>query len=242
MGRPRKARIKVKPQRTRDERAAAHFRTLKNQYHNAQKLADGEIDEEYLLERAYEYVDRKMAEEITEAQKGEVNIRQKKADITLYRKKREKEYKSLYQWNSASDEQTLDNILDNECYTLEVTQMLALPGLTMAEREKYLERHSRLVKDHKDLLIAAGIDRLAREKKQATYEPLEDWNRIKHQAAERIQQLKSEFPNAAAECETEGDLRDIIKYHFGFDFEGIVDPLLAHHRRVLGMSMDVEQP
>lgn len=240
-GRPRKARVRAKTPKTRDERAAAHFRTLSNQYQNRLKLESGEIDEEYLWERAYEYVDRKISDELLAAEQGEVRIKQEKKNIIEYRKEREKEYRTLYAWNTASDEQTLANILDNECYTLEVTQTLESPALTLAEREKYLERHSKLVRDHKDLLIAAGIDRLAREKKQQSYEPLDDWLRIKQQAYERVQSLKQEFPVAAAKCETEADLRDVIKYHFGFDFEGVVDPILREHRRVLGISTLVEQ-
>lgn len=240
-GRPRKVRVRAKTPKTRDQRAAAHFRTLSNQYQNKLKLEHGDIDEEYLWERAYEYVDRKIAEELEDAKSGEVQIKQQKKNVLEYRKEREQEYRTLYEWNTASDEQTLANILDNECYTLEVTESLGSPILTATERERLWDRHSKLVRDHKDLLIAAGIDRLAREKKQQSYEPLDDWLRIKQQAYERMQRLRLEFPEAAAKCETEADLRDVIKYHFGFDFENIVDPILREHRRVLGISTLVEQ-
>jgi len=236
---PRK--IKPKPQKTRDERAAAHYRTLSTQYQNRQKLESGEIDEEWLWIRAYEFVDRKIAEELEAADNGETQFKQQILDIANYRKDREKEYRTLYAWNTASDEQTLANILDNECYTLEIAEVLKKPGLTMSERDKYLERHSKLVRDHKDLLVAAGIDRISREKKQQTYEPLEDWTRIKEQAFQRMQQLKQAFPEAASHAETEADLRDLIKYHLGFDFDGVIDPLLAHHRRTLGLPMEVER-
>lgn len=234
-------RVKTRLPKTRDQRAAAHYRVLANQHQNRDKLISGEIDEEWLWERSFDYADKTIKAELDAAERGEVGIKQRYLDLENIRKEREQEYRTLYAWNTASDERTLSNILDNEMYTVVMVQQLQDPSLNMTEREKLLDRHSKLVKDHKDLLVAAGIDRLTREKKQATYEPLEDWNRVKLLSYQRMQKLQVDFPAAVADAASEGDLRDIIKYHLGYDFENIIDPLLANHRRTLGLTMEIER-
>lgn len=229
----------VKEPKSRDDLAKGYYKMFKVQRQNQEKLASGEMDEDDLWAMAFDLADRKIQDRIR-ALRGSADDRQARLEeISKFRAGQEKRYRSLFEWNSANDETTLKNILDNECNTFEVNRSLQDPTLPFDLRDKLYDRHTRLISAHKELLAAAGIDRLTRDKKQVSAQPIDDWFKVKRAAFEKMQELKAEFGEAAAKCETEADLRDAIKYHFGFDFEGVVDVILRQHRRVLALPMEI---
>lgn len=231
---------KLKEPKTRDDRAKAYFRMYSNMVQNKTKLASGEISEEDLWIRAYDKADQKIKEELDQGYDAVEKVRDAHQELVKFRNERENQYRTAYDWNTSSDERTLNNILDNEVYTREITQELERPALTQLEREKLLDRHSKLIKDHRDLLSSAGVDRLSREKKAQTFEPMEDWDRVKRQAFEKMEELRREFGLAADRCEDEFELMNIMKYHLGFEFDGIIGKILSTHRRTLGLPEELQ--
>lgn len=233
-------RVKKEP-KTRDELARSRFNVIKNQHQNKVKLAAGDISADDLWVRAYELAD-KMIEARIENLKGKSESRvDLMAEIQEFRETQEQKYRELYDWNDANDETTLKNILDNESNTFEVKRSLQDPTLPMDLKDKMYDRHTKLTLAHRDLLNAAGIDRLSREKKVQSAQPMDDWERVKEAAERKMETLKVEFLERAEKATSEMDLRDQIKYCFGYDFEGIVDPMLINHRRVLGLPLELSK-
>lgn len=230
-----------KEPKTRDEMARSWYNVVKNQLQNKTKLANGDISEDDLWANAYVIADRKIEERIENLKGKAVNRVDLLAEIQDFRENQEQKYRQLYDWNDANDETTLKNVLDNECNTFEVKSALQDPTLPMDLRDKLYDRHTKLSLAHRDLISAAGIDRLSREKKVQSAQPMDDWVRVKEAAEKKMQALKVEFQERAAKATSEQDLRDQIKYCFGFDFEGIVDHILINHRRVLGLPLEISR-
>ena len=229
-----------KQPKTRDELATGYFRMYSTQKQNTEKLAAGELSEEDLWIKAYDKADADILQRARDAEAKASEVAEARQSLEDFRDEREGRYREAYEWNTANDERTLTNILDNEVYTLQISRLLESPILTQPEREKLLDRHSKLVKDHRELLSAAGIDRLSREKKETSSEPMEDWVRVKRQAYDKMEALRKGFSDAADECQTEFDLKNALKYHFGFEFRGIIDKILLTHRRTLGLPEELE--
>lgn len=228
-----------KEPKSRDELAKSYFSMLSRLKQNQGKLAAGDISKDDLWEQAFDLADRKIEERLNVLRGANYDKEQLAKEIQQYREDQELKYRNLYEWNDANDESTLKNLLDVESNIYEVKRSLANVSLSLEAKDKLYERHTKLVMAHKELLSAAGIDRLSREKKQQTAQPIEDWFRVKRTAHEKMLDLEAKFPLEAANVETEEDLRDLIKYHLGYNFV-IVDAILSNHRKTLGLSPEVE--
>lgn len=228
-----------KEPKTRDQLARSWYNVVKNQVQNKKKLLDGTLAEDDLWAQAYNIADRKIEERIDNL-RGKADTRADlMVEIQNFRENQEEKYRELYEWNDANDETTLKNILDNESNTFEVKRSLQDPTLPMDLRDKAYDRHTKLTLAHRDLLNAAGIDRVSREKKVQSAQPMDEWNRVVEAAGKKMETLKADFPERAAKATSEEDLRDQIKYCFGYDFEGVVDHILVNHRRVLGLPLEI---
>jgi hypothetical protein len=206
---------------------------------NKEKLASGEMTNDDIWVMAYDLADRKIEERLNVLRGKHYDKEQLAKEIQQYREEQDLKYRELFDWNGANDETTVKNILDVECNIYEVKRALSDVSLAMEARDKLYDRHTKLVMAHKDLLTAAGIDRLSREKKQTTAQPIEDWFRVKRAGHDKMVELERAFPLEAANCETEADLRDLIKYSLGYDF-AVIDAILSSHRRTLGLPTEVE--
>lgn len=231
---------KKKEPRSRDDIALGYFNRIRKLPQNRKKLENDEITENELWEAAFEYADRKVLERM-EALQQEQNAKVDwiKAD-QKYRDAKEAQYRRDYDWSVKSDEKILENILNTEVNIRRVERKLADESLPSRERDMYNRNFISLVGTHKDLLIAAGIDRVTREKRKSTSDPMEDWKRIIELGGEKMQQLEDEFPAKMESVSSEAELRDRMKFHLGYPFE-IVDAALRAHRRVLGYDTHIEK-
>jgi hypothetical protein len=203
-------------------------------------LAAGDLTKEDIRLMAYDKADATIAKRFDNLRSAGDKAQEFQDEIQQYRGVQERNYRSLYEWNSANDETSLKNILDNECQIFEIDSRLSKLDLTSTDRDKLMDRHSKLIELHAKLLLSAGIDRVSREKKRETAGPMEDWILIKRKAALHMERMKSEFPDEAAKAKSEIELRDAIKHHLGMPFGGIIDVILREHRRVLGLPKDID--
>ena len=236
----RKRTAKKPPIKPREELAQASFKMYMGLKQFKEKLESGELSEEDVWGISYDRADRLIQQQLADGRvdvKGNLDLLDK---VTIFREEQEKKYRNLFEWNTANDEATLNHILDTEANIYEIRLSLdGAVGKNPVERQKLMTQHAALSDKHKDFLAAAGIDRLSREKKKLTNEPFDDWIRIKRLGDEKMEGLKEGLLEAIRECENEFDLRNAIKYHLGYDFS-VVDTVLLHHRRVLGLPMQLE--
>lgn len=228
------------PIKSRQELAEGAFRMYMGQRQNKEKIAAGDLTEDDIWVMAYDRADVIREEQLAEGRVDETANIEIAGRVSSFRRDQETKYRALFEWNTANDEATLNHILDTEANIYEIRLLLdSAVGKNAAERQKLMTQHAALSDKHKDFLAAAGIDRLTREKKKATNEPFEDWIRIKRLGDIKMQALKDAFVESARASKTEFELKNAIKYHFGYDFS-IVNAILAHHRRVLGLDMELE--
>jgi hypothetical protein len=225
--------------KSRDELAKGFFNMYKVGAQWKAKLAADEITENELWEMAYAKADERIEKrmEVLQGQHA-ANVDWTKQD-QVYLEEREEQYRRDYDWSIRSDEKILENILTTEVSIRRVERVLQDIRLTPKERNDTLNSLMALLKVHKELLSAAGIDRLSREKKRAGADPIEDWERIKELAREKMRLLQEEFTSKTQKVTSEAELRDRMKFHLGYPFE-IIDAALSAHRRVLGLPENVE--
>ena len=225
--------------KSRDELAKGFFNMYKVGAQWKAKLAADEITENELWEMAYAKADERLEKRMEVLQgQHDANVDWTKQD-QVYLEEREEQYRRDYDWSIRSDEKILENILTTEVSIRRVERALQSIKLTPRERKETLDSLMSLLKIHKELLSAAGIDRLSREKKKAGADPIEDWERIKELAREKMNTLQEEFTDKAGKVTSEAELRDRMTFHLGYPFE-IIDAALAAHRRVLGLPENVE--
>ena len=172
---------------------------------------------------------------------GQRVTREAAADDDLeWRANRENSYREQYEWNDANDEASLDALLSLEMQMRVITRELEDPHT----EDKFLAELRRdlanLTKEHRTLQKDLGIDRNTRQKERSQKNVVDDWDRIKQDARDKLEALIDEFGEQAAKVETEADLRDRMKYHFAIPFRA-VDDVLSHHRRVLGLDPTVQK-
>jgi hypothetical protein len=163
-----------------------------------------------------------------------------------YRLQQEEKYRAEYEWNTSNDEAALVHLLDLEVQIRSINRDI-LASASANDRDKLRKSLTDTVREHRQLQQNLGIDRPAREKKTATGDPMDDWDRIKREATVKKQQQLEKFLHGDGKMikgienvETEGELRDIIKYGLLLKFD-VIDPLLSHHRRVLGLPTEVQK-
>lgn len=204
------------------------------------KLASGEISEDELWEMAARWADRQI--ELREKRLiGDKVTREEKQESDLeWRESRLNAYRSQYEWNDANDEGSLDALVSLEMQMRVVSRELEDPKTDDNALKDLRASMANLSKEHRTLQKDLGIDRSTREKAKSAKNIVDDWDRIKQEAAEKLESLIVEFHEWAEQVETEADLRDRMKYHFAIPFAA-VDDVLSNHRRVLGLDTDVQK-
>lgn len=222
--------------KSRDELARSFYKIIKNQKQNKDKMLTGDITEKDLMDRAYELADNRRAKTL-ERLEDFANRPPDTTDVRLFRAAQEKKYRDIYEWNGANDEATLNHILNVESDIYELRLLIDNRDINIADRRSLMDQHSKLADAHKTLLAAAGIDRVARDKKRDTNQPFEDWVAIKREAKAKMDTLAEELPTSLAKCDTDRDLLNTMKHHLGYPFS-VLEPILATHRRILNKVVD----
>lgn len=203
------------------------------------KLLADEITHDELWEMAYAKADERL-EKRMETLQGEHQVKTNWAkEDQVFIEEREDQYRKDYDWTVKSDEKILENILSCELQIRRTERKLQDITLPVKERQDNVKTLMELFKLHKELLTAAGIDRISRERKRVGADPIEDWERVKELAHKKMQELEAEFTEKASNARTEAELRDRMKHHLGYPF-AIIDAALKAHRRVLGLDENVQ--
>jgi hypothetical protein len=222
---------------TLEQKKERYLRAGYNQAKSRKQNANATEDDLQLL--AYQYMEKMLAREAEAGRlRSDINARFAEADED-YRQKQERKYRDDYQWNSSNDESSLGHILDLEVQIRQINREIDEAGIL--DKDKLRSRLNDTIKEHRLSMAALGIDRISREKKTQTGDPMDDWERIKKEALTKKEMHRAEFIEKAASASTEAELRDIIKYGLLLTFKEI-DPLLSNHRRVLGLEPEVEKP
>lgn len=196
------------------------------------------VTEDDLQLMAYQYMEKQLAREAEAGRlRSDINQRYAVQDED-FRQAQERKYRQDFEWNNSNDEAALSNLIDLEVQIKQINREIDEAGIL--DKNKLRQILNDTVKEHRMSLVALGIDRVSRERKKATGDPMDDWERIKQEALVKKDMQRAEFIDQAELAETEAQLRDIIKYGLLLSFKE-VDPLLANHRRVLGLPTEVEK-
>lgn len=229
-----------RPIKTRDELIQSGIKMYRVMPQYRDKLASGLMSEDELWEMAARYADKQI-EKRHEALAGEKVTRQSKVEEDLnFREERERAYRAEFDWNGANDEASLDGLISLEMQMRVVTRELEDPHTNADFLPGLRASLANLTKEHRTLQKDLGIDRTSRERAKASTNTVDDWDRIKKEAKQKLDDLAEEFEHEAAKVETEADLRDRLKFHFAIPFN-CVDSVLSHHRRVLGLDTEVQR-
>jgi hypothetical protein len=226
--------------KTRDELIESGLRMYRVMPQYRDKLASGLMSEDELWEMAARYADKQI-EKRHGMLLGEKKSREEmlKSDLD-FKNDREEAYRNQYEWNDSNDEASLEALTSLEMQLRVVTRDLEDPATPSDALKELRNQLANLTKEHRTLQKDLGIDRPQRERKQADKNTVDDWDRIKKEAKEKLEQLTEEFGLWAVQVKTEAELRDRMKYHFAIPFHA-VDVILTEHRRVLGLDTNVQK-
>lgn len=224
----------------REELAKGFFKMYMAGQQWKAKLAADEITEHEIWDMAFKLADERLLKRVEAAEASYDKYKDFTNLDRIFLEEREELYRQDYDWSIRSDEVTLQNILTTEVNIRRIERSLQNPKLAAKERGEITKNLMDLIKAHKELLSAAGIDRLSRERKKLGADPIEDWERIKILAHEKMRDLKVEFIGQAKKASSEAELRDRMKFHLGFSFD-VIDAALKAHRRVLGLKEKVQE-
>lgn len=228
-----------KEPKTREEWIKSGIRMYKQLPQYKLKLEIGEMTEDELRYMAEEWADKKIHEKLRSNSDKQLNDEDIKSEDAKYREKQRRNYRQEFDWNNANDEASLDQLLDLELQIRAIRRDMEKAG-DYKSKNSYRNALTKAIAEHRNLQKDLQIDRSSREKKRTTTNVIDDWDRIKIDAAKKIKELNEEFIEMASESKTESELRDKIKFHGVIPFE-MVDAILTHHRRVLGLDTNIEK-
>ena len=204
------------------------------------RIASGDLSKDDLWAMGAQYADKQI-EKRTEALVGEKQTREKMLQSDLdFKEERDREYRQEFDWNTSNDEASLEALISLEMQMRVVTRELEDPHTNADLLPGLRKSLGDLTKEHRTLQKDLGIDRTTRERAKQDRNTVDDWDRIKKEAKEKLEELSAEFGLWAVQVETEAELRDRMKYHFAIPFAD-VDTVLSNHRRVLGLDTDVQK-
>jgi hypothetical protein len=196
--------------------------------------------EDDLWVKASEYADQQMEEQAKRLAGKKITREDKQDDDAGWRENRIAAYKDQFDWNDANDLASLEGLVSLEMQIRVVTRELEDPNTTESLLKDLRVSLANLTKEHRTLQRDLGIDRNTRQKERSQRNIVDDWDRIKAEAKEKLETLIVEFAEEANKVETEAELRDRLKYHFAIPFSA-VDDVLRNHRRVLGLDAGIQE-
>lgn len=221
------------------KREKGYITMLRVMKQNREKLVSGEISEEDLLERAFTMADDEIARR--EARPGEDPVTLDAADAA-YAAAQEERYRREYGWeeSNANDDAALTNLIHFEVEIRRLKRNLDKAGIPLDEKVEALKELRLLAKAHTDLQKSLVIDRTTRDNQRRTADPMAVLKQQIEEGAALIQSYIESAPVAFAAVENEASLRMMLKHHLGLPY-AIIDSLLAEHRRVLKLPMEIEK-
>lgn len=194
------------------------------------------VTEDDLQLQAYNYMEKMLAKEDNREQlRSEIASRYSLEDEE-YRKQQERRYRADYDWNTSNDEAALDHLLNLEIQIRQISRELEANA---GDKDKLRKSLNDTNREHRQSMAALGIDRISREKKSNSGDPMDDWERIKEEAKIKKSQQRQKFLEQLPAVKTEQELKDLIKYGLLLKFDTI-EPMLVAHRRVLGLQEDLD--
>lgn len=231
------ARPKIR--KTRDELIASGIKMYRNMVQYRIKYESGELDDDDIYQMACDWADKQIEQRESRLVEEAETRKQAVVGDDEYRSVQEEAYRSQYHWEGANDESSLQALLNLEVQIKRTTEELEKSSVP-DDKDKLRRSLVNTTKEHRQLQQALGIDRLSRAKSAAAKSNVDDWERIKQEAEAKLQALAAEFEEKATKVSSEAELRDRMKYHFAIPFYA-VDAVLANHRRVLGLSTEVQK-
>lgn len=228
-----------KEPKTREQWVQSGIRMYKNLPQYRHKIAIGEMTADDIRFMAEEWADKKIREKIKDVDQKKLDAEAIKSDDERYREKQRRAYRQAFDWNNANDEASLDQLLDLELQIRAIRRDMEKAS-DYKSKNSYRNALTKAIAEHRNLQKDLQIDRSSREKKRSATNVIDDWDRIKVDAAKKIEELNSEFAEMASEVKTEAELRDRIKFHGVIPFD-MVDQILINHRRVLGLDTTIEK-
>jgi hypothetical protein len=218
----------------------AGFKVARSRKQNRDENGELKVSDDELWVQAARYADKYLEREgLQTAKRREMAVKEAEEDYD-YRKRKEREYRSDYEWNDSNDEASLEHLLNLEIQIRQINRELEDPDRGTVEKEKLRKSLVDITKERRQLESGLGIDRVTRAKHDERGDPMDDWDRIKKEAALKKKMMRDEFTQKATNAQTEAQLRDMIKVGLLLKFD-VVDVLLANHRRVLGLDPTVEK-
>lgn len=218
----------------------AGYNIAKSRKQNKNDDGTLKVTEDDLWYQANQYAEKQMERYY----KGEEATRQVHARMTVedeeYRSQRLKTYYDDYEWNTSNDIASLEHLLDLEVNIRQINRELNEGDKSTVEKDKLRKNLTDSIRERRQLEQSLGIDRVAREKKSTSGDPMSEWTKILEEAREKKRQQRDEFLTLIEDIKTEAELRDRIKVGLLLKFD-VIDPLLSAHRKVLGLSPEVDK-
>jgi len=197
---------------------------------NKEKLLSGEIDEDDILQMAYDKAERELARRAAgDSIKGTLT----EQDLA-YRASQEQRYRDLFTWNDANDEAALNALLDLELQQRVITRDLASASLNVKDRTALTSELRNLAKDHTDIQKRLGIDALTRDTKARAEDPMQEFRAQQEAAEAYFNAMVSESSLAAAAANTVEELRALMAHHLAIPRYSAIDPWLLAYDRIQG--------
>ncbi len=229
---------KEKPQKTRSDYIESGIRMYRAM------LQYRDYDDSELRGMAEDYADKQLAarqkrleQKLLKVKFSREELQQEDSD---WREQRVAAYLQEFSWNDANDYASLEALVSLEMQIRTCTRALEDPNTDPGLLKDLRNSLAILTREHRQLQKDLAIDRDTREKERSQRNVVDDWDRIKQEAREKLATLIAEFKANADKAENEGELRDRMKYHFAIPFEA-VDDVLTNHRRVLGMPTELQK-
>lgn len=214
------------------KRNGGFFKMLMVMRQNQEKIASGELSEEELLESAYRMADQQIAKNMAGPDEEPQTFNESDQE---YRDDQEARYREAYEWNDTNDEAALQMLLDLEVQQKVLNREFARANMSVKDRTDLLGELRNIAKDHSALQKQLGIDRVSRDSKKRTGDPMENFQNIIADGERKMLELMEEWPTVAAGINDLETLRAMAKHHLGLGMQGyqLLDPLLDAHRRII---------
>jgi hypothetical protein len=225
------------------ERIEAIARSVRTMKQNKARLASGEWTEEDVWRASIQRAARELGieEDAAAAATRREEAASRDADDVAYRSGQESLYRSQYGFSGedVATEASLQQLLDLQTTQRRLIADLKKSKMPFRERAELQKEMRQMIADHTALLKALGIDRASRNAPTAADAWLTEYHTLLADGADFMQKAIDSAPEEFATATTEGELRVLAKHHGGTPY-GIIDPLLANHRRVLGLPSELE--
>ena len=210
----------------------ANVRTMR-QY--ADKVAAGEWGEDDLIEQAYKQAWDWLKKQAARASDDDISTADE--EDRAYREAAEERYRDAYEWNGTNDEASLQSILALEVLMRSTTREVEKAGVSIKDRVALLGELRNIAKDHAALQKSLGIDRISRDNKSRSEDPMQALRDQIKLGADYVRKLRDEWVEVAPTVLTREELVARAQHHSGLPQDWI-EALLQAYERVRAVGGD----